>query len=103
METMKRELLFILWLNLLMLLRSSESAVPQHEVVAVNSILTTMGATNWSFNGDTCNLDLISEVPKLSQEANASTGCDCSTTNNSDCHVVRMYNTLVLLCSAAMH
>ncbi|KAI3676598.1 hypothetical protein L1987_86209 [Smallanthus sonchifolius] len=92
METTKRELLLmlILCLNLFMLLRTSESVVPQQEVVAVNSILTTMGATSWSFNGDTCNLDLISEVPKLSQEANASTGCDCSTTNNSDCHVVRI-------------
>ncbi|KAJ0502608.1 putative non-specific serine/threonine protein kinase [Helianthus annuus] len=46
-----------------------------------------MGATSWRFNGDTCNLDLIAEVPKLTQEANASTGCDC---NNSDCHVVRI-------------
>ncbi|KAM0065156.1 putative protein kinase RLK-Pelle-DLSV family [Helianthus debilis subsp. tardiflorus] len=84
----KAELLVcFLWLNLFMLLRSSESVVPQHEVVTVNSILTTMGATSWRFNGDTCNLDLIAKVPKLTQEANASTGCDC---NNTDCHVVRI-------------
>ncbi|KAK9068831.1 hypothetical protein SSX86_012947 [Deinandra increscens subsp. villosa] len=81
-------LLFFLWLNLLMLLRSSESAVPRSEVVALSNILTTMGATiYWRFNGETCNLDPISEVPKLTQEANASIGCDCNATNLSDCHV----------------
>ncbi|KAL8260179.1 hypothetical protein R6Q59_028132 [Mikania micrantha] len=80
----------LLCLNLLMVLRSTESVVPQQEVVDVNNILVTMGATNWRFNGDTCNLDLISEVPTLTQEANASIGCDCNSSNNSDCHVVRI-------------
>ncbi|XP_076932830.1 putative leucine-rich repeat receptor-like serine/threonine-protein kinase At3g14840 [Bidens hawaiensis] len=91
MKMTKAELLLcFLWLNLLTLLTSSQSLVPQQEVVTVNSILTTMGATNWRFNGDTCNLDLISEVPKLTQEVNASTGCDCNINNNTDCHVVRI-------------
>ncbi|KAI7758000.1 hypothetical protein M8C21_018721 [Ambrosia artemisiifolia] len=49
-----------------------------------------MGATGWRFNGDTCNLDLIAEVPKLTPEANATTGCECNITNNTDCHVVRI-------------
>ncbi|KAJ9567066.1 hypothetical protein OSB04_003032 [Centaurea solstitialis] len=83
-------LLSFLSLTLLMLLTSTESVVPQQEVEAVDSILTTMGATNWSFNGVTCMLDVIFEAPRLSQEANASVGCDY-VANDSDWHVVRMY------------
>ena len=60
---------------------------------AVDNILTTMGATNWSFNGVTCKLEVIFEAPKLSQEANASVGCDYIA-NDSDWHVVRMYKLL---------
>nr|XP_043609570.1 probable LRR receptor-like serine/threonine-protein kinase RFK1 [Erigeron canadensis] len=79
-----------MFMSLFVQFKFAESVVPQQEVAAVKSILTTMGATSWSFNGDTCNLDLILEVPIISQEANASIGCDCSITNSSDCHVVRI-------------
>ncbi|KAI3676597.1 hypothetical protein L1987_86208 [Smallanthus sonchifolius] len=67
---------------------SEENDLIKSKAFTVNNILITMGATNWSFNGNTCNLDHISEVPKPTPEANASVGCDCNTTNNSDCHVV---------------
>lgn len=60
----------------------------------VADILPAMNATSWRFNGDTCNLDMIIDVPKLSTEANASTGCDCNIGNDTNCHVVRMYKAL---------
>ncbi|KAJ0652685.1 putative non-specific serine/threonine protein kinase [Helianthus annuus] len=47
-----------------------------------------MNATSWRFDGDDCSLHMVSEVPKPSQEANASIGCDCNIGNHTDdCHV----------------
>ncbi|KAI3710330.1 hypothetical protein L2E82_40108 [Cichorium intybus] len=34
------------------------------QVETVADILPAMNATSWRFNGDTCNIDTISEVPK---------------------------------------
>ncbi|KAL8248251.1 hypothetical protein R6Q59_005119 [Mikania micrantha] len=82
------KLMLLLTLNLVILLRFSESSVPQQEVEVVGNILADMNATSWRFNGDNCNLDTVSEVPKISQEANASIGCDCTIGNDTDCHVV---------------
>ncbi|KAI7754959.1 hypothetical protein M8C21_019505, partial [Ambrosia artemisiifolia] len=56
-----------------------------------------MNATSWRFDGDNCNLDAIYEVPKLSQEANASIGCDCNIGNDTDCHVIRITHKLYSL------
>ncbi|CAH1448596.1 unnamed protein product [Lactuca virosa] len=83
---------FILFLTFIFVpfLQFAESIVPQQEVEAVVSILAAMNATSWRFNGDNCNLDTISEVPKLSQEANASIGCNCNIENDTNCHVVRI-------------
>ncbi|XP_076923015.1 putative leucine-rich repeat receptor-like serine/threonine-protein kinase At3g14840 [Bidens hawaiensis] len=83
-------LLLLLSLNFVVLLTFVKSDVPQQEVEAVENILAAMNATNWRFNGDDCSLDIVSEVPKLSQEANASIGCDCNIGNDTDCHVVRI-------------
>ncbi|KAK1426484.1 hypothetical protein QVD17_15158 [Tagetes erecta] len=90
MEMTKKTELLLVFLWFVLFKSSDQSMVPQQEVVAVNNILTTMGATSWRFNGDTCNLDPIAEVPKLTQEVNATTGCNCNISNNSDCHVVRI-------------
>nr|GEU62608.1 probable LRR receptor-like serine/threonine-protein kinase RFK1 isoform X1 [Tanacetum cinerariifolium] len=68
--------------------------VPPPEVEAMGSILAAMNATSWRFNGDTCILDTVTEVPRLSQEANASVGCDCNIDNDTNCHVIRMYTLL---------
>ncbi|KAL8248255.1 hypothetical protein R6Q59_005123 [Mikania micrantha] len=81
-------IMLLLTLNLVILLRFSESGVPQQEVEVVGNILADMNATSWRFNGDNCNLDTVSEVPKISQEADASIGCDCTIGNGTDCHVV---------------
>ncbi|XP_076892032.1 putative LRR receptor-like serine/threonine-protein kinase At1g29720 isoform X2 [Bidens hawaiensis] len=81
-------LLLLLSINFVILLTFVTSDVPQQEVEAVENILAAMNATSWRFNGDDCSLDIVSEVPKLSQEANASIGCDCYIGNDTDCHVI---------------
>ncbi|KAL8228741.1 hypothetical protein R6Q57_013641 [Mikania cordata] len=83
-------IMLLLTLNFVILLRFSETSVPQQEVEVVGNILADMNATSWRFNGDNCNLDNVSDVPKISQEANASIGCDCTISNDTDCHVVRI-------------
>ncbi|KAL4563392.1 hypothetical protein LXL04_027433 [Taraxacum kok-saghyz] len=94
MAARKPPSVLFLTFNFLLILQFSESVVPQQEVEAVENILAAMNATNWRFNGDNCILDAISEVPKLTQEANASVGCDCNIGNDTNCHVVRMYKAL---------
>lgn len=61
-----------------------------NSVEAIQHILAAMNATSWRFNGDNCNLDAIIKIPKLTQEANASIGCDCNIGNDTNCHVVRI-------------
>ncbi|KVH89453.1 Leucine-rich repeat-containing protein [Cynara cardunculus var. scolymus] len=90
MAAKKPEFILFLTLNFVVLLRFAESVVPQQEEQAVGNILAAMNATSWRFNGDSCNLETISEVAKPTQEANASVGCDCTVGNDSDCHVVRI-------------
>ncbi|XP_076930176.1 putative leucine-rich repeat receptor-like serine/threonine-protein kinase At3g14840 [Bidens hawaiensis] len=90
MAARKPECILLQTLCFVILLTHAESVVPQQEVEAVENILAAMNATSWRFNGDSCNLDTITEVPKLSQEANASIGCDCNIGNNTDCHVVKI-------------
>ncbi|KAI3689392.1 hypothetical protein L2E82_47348 [Cichorium intybus] len=53
------------------------------QVETVADILPAMNATSWRFNGDTCNIDTISEVPKVTQEANDSIGCDYNRNRSS--------------------
>nr|GEV07854.1 probable LRR receptor-like serine/threonine-protein kinase RFK1 isoform X1 [Tanacetum cinerariifolium] len=90
MAATKYKFMLVIILGFVMLLRCVESVVPPQEVEAVGNILATMNATSWRFNGDTCTLDTIAEVPRLSQEANASIGCDCNIGNDTNCHVVRI-------------
>nr|XP_043612266.1 probable LRR receptor-like serine/threonine-protein kinase RFK1 isoform X2 [Erigeron canadensis] len=74
----------------LLLLKFVQSALPQQEVEAVEEILSSMGATNWRFNGEICQLQAITKVQKLNQEALASVQCDdaCNNLNSSNCHVI---------------
>ncbi|KAI3717212.1 hypothetical protein L1987_68682 [Smallanthus sonchifolius] len=90
MAARRPKFMLLLTLNFFILLRFAESVVPQQEVEAVGNFLAAMNATSWRFNGDNCNLDIISEAPMISQEANASIGCDCNIGNDTDCHVVRI-------------
>ncbi|KAI7730072.1 hypothetical protein M8C21_004637 [Ambrosia artemisiifolia] len=76
--------------NFIMVIQLAESVVPQEEVEVLEQIMTLMGATNWRFNGNTCQLDMIAQVPKLHPEAEARIQCDidCNNGNSSECHVI---------------
>ncbi|KAI3824526.1 hypothetical protein L1987_05986 [Smallanthus sonchifolius] len=90
MAARRAKFMLLLTLSFVILLRFAESVVPQQEVEAVGNFLAAMNATSWRFNGDYCNLDIVSEVQMISQEANASIGCDCNIGNDTDCHVIRI-------------
>lgn len=60
----------------------------------VENILADMNATNWRFNGENCMLDMISQVPKPTEEANATITCECNIGNDTNCHVVSLYKVL---------
>ncbi|KVI00949.1 Concanavalin A-like lectin/glucanase, subgroup [Cynara cardunculus var. scolymus] len=81
---------YFMALSFMLLLNFAESTVPQEEVRALEEILSSMGATNWRFNGESCQLEAISELPKLNQEALASVKCTdaCNNGNSSNCHVI---------------
>ncbi|KAI7750875.1 hypothetical protein M8C21_000170, partial [Ambrosia artemisiifolia] len=86
----KPKFMLFLVFNFIMAIQLAESVVPQEEVEVLEQILTLMGATNWRFNGNTCQLDMIAQVPKLHPEAEARVQCDidCNNGNSSECHVI---------------
>ncbi|KAK1422756.1 hypothetical protein QVD17_18042 [Tagetes erecta] len=88
MAARKPQFMLLLVLSFIILLRCAETVVPPQEVEAVGQFLVAMNATGWRFNGDNCSFDVVYEVPRLSQEANAIIGCDCNIGNDTDCHVV---------------
>ncbi|KAK1428008.1 hypothetical protein QVD17_16824 [Tagetes erecta] len=90
MMMMKPVLMVFLAFNFTMLIRLASSMLPQDEVEGVQQIMTLMGATNWRFNGNSCQLEAITEVPKLHPEAEAKVQCDidCNSDNSSACHVI---------------
>lgn len=77
-------------LTLTLFIRLADSVVPQDEVEAFQEIIALMGATNWRLNGNSCELEVILEVPKPHPEADARVQCDidCNSDNSNDCHVV---------------
>ncbi|KAM0005116.1 putative protein kinase RLK-Pelle-DLSV family [Helianthus debilis subsp. tardiflorus] len=86
----KPEFIFFLAFNFTLLIQLTDSAVPIQEVEGVEQIMTLMGATNWKFNGNSCQLEMIAQVPKPHPEAEANVKCDvdCNNGNSSECHVV---------------
>ncbi|KAI3740222.1 hypothetical protein L2E82_30646 [Cichorium intybus] len=86
----RTEFMLFLALNFTMFIIFADSVVPQDEVEALEEIMTLMGATNWRLNGNSCQLEMTSEVPKPHPEADARVQCDidCNTDNSSECHVV---------------
>ncbi|KAK4421131.1 putative LRR receptor-like serine/threonine-protein kinase RFK1 [Sesamum alatum] len=72
------------------LLKLSESQVPQEEVDALQQIATEMGATQWRFNGDLCELEKvgISQTPPSGAEGYVE--CNCNYDNNTVCHVTKI-------------
>ncbi|KAK4386524.1 putative LRR receptor-like serine/threonine-protein kinase RFK1 [Sesamum angolense] len=88
------------------LLKLSDSQVPQQEVDALQQIATEMGATQWRFNGDSCEVEMvgISSTPPTGAEGYVE--CNCNYNNDSVCHVTKMYGVVPLsflyFCMAAV-
>ncbi|KAK4857980.1 hypothetical protein QYF36_009057 [Acer negundo] len=58
----------------------AQQLLPQSEVDALNEIVKTMGATNWSFDGSACGYEV---TPVSDAEAEPTTEITCSTLNNT--------------------
>ncbi|XP_054777749.1 probable LRR receptor-like serine/threonine-protein kinase RFK1 isoform X2 [Prosopis cineraria] len=69
-------------------LRYAESKLPQVEVDALQEILSTMGATYWKFDGDSCQIEMVGLTPVPPSGSQSSIGCQCFSENGTNCHVV---------------
>jgi hypothetical protein len=49
-----------------------------------------MGATYWKFDGDSCQIKMFGLTQNSPDGSESNIGCDCSSVNDTFCHVVRM-------------
>ncbi|XP_020235839.1 probable LRR receptor-like serine/threonine-protein kinase RFK1 isoform X2 [Cajanus cajan] len=70
-------------------LEYAESKLPQEEVDALKEITSTMGATYWEFDSDSCHIKMLGLTPEPHKGNPSSIDCDCNFENNT-CHVVRI-------------
>ncbi|CAI9782097.1 unnamed protein product [Fraxinus pennsylvanica] len=67
----------------------AQAQVPREEVNALRQIVTTMGATNWSFNADTCEVvSVIPWPPPIASEGYVE--CNCNFNNKTVCHITKI-------------
>ncbi|RDX96773.1 putative LRR receptor-like serine/threonine-protein kinase RFK1, partial [Mucuna pruriens] len=69
-------------------LQYAESKLPQEEVDALKEITSTMGATYWEFDSDSCQIKMLGLTPEPPYQSESRIGCDC--TENNTCHVERI-------------
>ncbi|KAL2343249.1 hypothetical protein Fmac_004534 [Flemingia macrophylla] len=67
----------------------AESKLPQKEVDALQEITSTMGATYWKFDSDSCPIKMLGLTPEPPKGYSSRIGCDCNIENNT-CHVVKI-------------
>ena len=68
-----------------------------YPVDALKEIASTMGATYWKFDGDSCQIQMVGLTPEPPNGAESSIDCGCPSEENTVCnvtHVVRMYNSI---------
>lgn len=65
----------------------AESKLPQEEVNALKEITSTMGATYWNFDSDSCQIKMLGLTPKPPDGSQSSIDCECSSGNDTFCHV----------------
>ncbi|TKY60083.1 LRR receptor serine/threonine-protein kinase RFK1 [Spatholobus suberectus] len=70
-------------------LEYAESKLPEEEVDALKEITSTMGATYWEFDSDSCHIKMLGLTPEPPDGSQSSIDCDCTFENNT-CHVVRI-------------
>ncbi|PKI69049.1 hypothetical protein CRG98_010518 [Punica granatum] len=86
---------FIIALSCFRLLRFAESKVPQEEVDALREITGAMGAKYWDFDADSCEIRKVGLTQDPPKGSESSIGCSCNVGNDTFCHVVRMYKSLI--------
>ncbi|XP_042060217.1 probable LRR receptor-like serine/threonine-protein kinase RFK1 [Salvia splendens] len=72
------------------MLKVSQSQVPQEEVVALQQIVTEMGARYWKFNGDQCEIEMIGMSPTPPTDSEGYVDCNCNFKNNTVCHITNI-------------
>ena len=65
-------------------------------VDVLQQITRTLGAVYWKFNSDSCVVEMFGVAEKSPRGSETNIDCDCSIENSTFCHVVRMYNPLIL-------
>lgn len=60
-------------------------------VDVLQKLTSTMGATYWKFNADSCQVDLVGINPQAPPGSESKVDCECNSENNTICHVVTMY------------
>uniref|UniRef100_A0A2P2MSX3 LRR-RLK n=1 Tax=Rhizophora mucronata TaxID=61149 RepID=A0A2P2MSX3_RHIMU len=80
----------IISLSCFRLQRYAEGRLVQDEVDALEEIVKTMGSTNWKFNADSCEVEIVGVTPVPPSDAENKIDCQCNVGNNSDCHVTRI-------------
>ncbi|KAK2384387.1 putative leucine-rich repeat receptor serine/threonine-protein kinase [Trifolium repens] len=68
----------------------AESKLPQLEIDALEEITSTMGATYWKFDGDSCQIKMFGLTQNSPDGSESNIDCDCSSVNDTFCHVVRI-------------
>ncbi|KAA8515039.1 hypothetical protein F0562_018173 [Nyssa sinensis] len=81
-------LFLILALSYFSSLRFAESKLVQEEVDALQQITTTLGATYWKFNSDSCQVEMVGVTPQAPRRSESSVSCECNSENSTICHVV---------------
>lgn len=59
-------------------------------VDALQEIATTLGSRYWKFDADNCKLEMVGLTETPPPTAKQEILCECSPTNETDCHVVKM-------------
>ncbi|KAG2689281.1 hypothetical protein I3760_09G132900 [Carya illinoinensis] len=67
----------------------ASATVPQDEVDVLQQIAERMGATNWKFNANTCQVETVMSDPPPNNSAK-NVKCDCSIFPNNTCYIVRI-------------
>ncbi|KAF3513253.1 hypothetical protein F2Q69_00008356 [Brassica cretica] len=64
--------------------------LPQDEVDALQQIATTLGSKYWKFDAESCTVEKVGLTETPPPSAEQVIECECSPTNETDCHVVKI-------------
>ncbi|XP_010478344.1 PREDICTED: probable LRR receptor-like serine/threonine-protein kinase RFK1 [Camelina sativa] len=63
--------------------------LPQEEVDALEQIATTLGSRFWKFDAESCKVEMVGLTETPPPTAKQEIECECSPTNDTDCHIIR--------------